>query len=126
MTVHQQQVLRTVQATADLSASSSRFKVVTVDGTICSAALQLRAAGISWTSAESGQGLSVAYRGITKAMAGEAVTSAGYPFKIANSGFLVNATSGSTTFGRFAEACSSGDLVAVEINFDTPAINLLA
>lgn len=126
MTVHQQQSTVTVAAGADLSASSSRFKVITVDGTICSAALQLRAAGISWTSAESGQGITAVRAGITKAMAGEAVTSAGFPFKIANSGFLVNATSGSTTFGRFRETCSSGDLVPVEVNFATPAINLLA
>ena len=117
MTVHQQQQLVTVAATADLSGAASRFKVVTIGGTICSAALCKQAAGILWHGAEIGQGASVVREGITKMLAGAAVATVGYPLAVANSGFAALVVSGGYAFGRARETCSSGDLVAVEVDF---------
>ncbi len=117
MTVHQNQELVTVPATADLSGIASRFKVVTIGGTICSAALVKQAAGILWHGAEIGQGASVVRAGITKALAGIAVGTVGYPLSVANSGFLTLTVSGGYTIGRARETCASGDLVPVEVNF---------
>jgi hypothetical protein len=117
MTVHQKQELVTVAATADLSGAASRFKVVTIGGTICSAALVKQAAGILWHGGEVGQGLSVVRTGITKAISGVAISTVGYPVTVADSGFLALTVSGGTMIGRARETCSSGDLVPVEVNF---------
>ena len=117
MTVHQKQDLVTVAATADLSGAASRFKVVTIGGTICSAALVKQAAGILWHGGEVGQGCGVVRSGITKAIAGVAVSTVGYPVTVADSGFLALTVSGGTVIGRVRETCSSGDLVPVEVNF---------
>lgn len=117
MTVYQQQQLITVEATADLSGEASRFKVVTIGGAICSAALVKQAAGILWHGAEVGQGASVVREGVTKALAGVAISTVGYPITTANSGFLALTVSGGHTFGRALETCASGDLVPVYVNF---------
>lgn len=117
MTVHRDQTLMTVPATADLSGAASRFKVVTIGGTICSAALVKQAAGILWHGGEVGQGLSVVREGITKAMAGVAISTVGYPVTTADSGFLALTVSGGMTFGRVLETCASGDLVPVMVDF---------
>lgn len=117
MTVHQKQELVAVAATADLSGVASRFKVVTIGGTIAAAADVKQCAGILWHGAEIGAAASVVRSGITKALAGVAVGTVGYPLSVANSGFLTLTVSGGYTIGRARETCSSGDLVPVEVNF---------
>ena len=117
MTIHRDQTLMTVQAGADLSGVASRFKVVTIGGTICSAALVKQAAGILWHGGETGQGVSVVRSGITKALSGVAISTVGYPITTADSGFLALTVSGGMTFGRALETCASGDLVSVLVDF---------
>lgn len=117
MTVHQRQELVTVPATADLSGVASRFKVITIGGTIAAAADVKQLAGILWNGAEVGQGASAVREGITKALAGVAIGTVGYPITVANSGFITVVVSGGYSFGRVRETCSSGDLVAVEVDF---------
>jgi hypothetical protein len=117
MTVHNQIQLKTVASVADLSGAASRFKVVTIGGVICSAALVRQAAGILWHGGEIGQGSSVVREGIAKAYAGIAVGTVGYPITVADSGFLTLVVSGGISFGRALETCSSGDLVKVEVDF---------
>jgi hypothetical protein len=107
----------TVTAAADLSGTASRFKVVTIGGTICSAALVKQAAGVLWHGGETGQGLSVVRAGVTKALSGVAISTVGYPITVADSGFLALTVSGGMTFGRALETCASGDLVPVMVDF---------
>ena len=126
MTVHQNQTLITVQATADLSAVASRFKVVTLSGTICSAALVKQVAGILWNGGEIGQGLAVVREGVTKAIAGAAISTVGYPITVADSGFITLVVSGGYSFGRARETCSSGDLVPVEVDMSNLSYYSLA
>lgn len=117
MTVHQQQELVPVRATADLSGEGVRFKVITLGGTIAAAADIKQVAGILWHGAEVGAAASAVRTGITKALVGIAVGTVGYPLSVANSGFLTLTVSGGYTIGRARETCSSGDLCPVEVNF---------
>lgn len=126
MTVHQKQELRTIAATADLSGAASRFKIVNIAGTIAAAADAKQLAGVLWHGGEVGQGVSVVHRGITKMLAGGAVGTVGYPLAVANSGFAVIVVSGGYSFGRALETCSSGDLVAVDVDFTAPTYHGLA
>jgi hypothetical protein len=117
MTTLNRQNLYTVQAQADLSAQSSRFKVITLNGTLLAAAGFATCAGILQSSCRSGEYATYCYDGITKSVAGAAVASVGWPAKPASGGFLVPVASGDTSCGRFLELANSGDFVQVFIDF---------
>lgn len=112
----------TITAAQDLSATSAMFKVVTFAGTIGAAADTARWAGVNVTNVVSGESLSAAYSGVFKASFGGAVTTPGWPLKVANSGWLVAAASGDTTIGRAVAAVASGDLATGMFNFTNPSI----
>lgn len=94
MTTHISEEIFQVQAGADLSGSASRYKVVLLNGTIAAAAAVTRLAGILKYGNNSGYNCGVVYDGITKAIVGGAVSTLGWPLKVANSGFLIAAASG--------------------------------
>lgn len=104
-----------VVAAADLDTPASRFKAVTVGGTI--AATPNSAAGILRHGGKTGETLSVIYEGITKVLAGAAVTSAGVPLTVTTSGFIISAVSGGISIGRSLGFCASGDLVQAMVDF---------
>jgi hypothetical protein len=121
MTTHIKHELRQIVAGADLSGTGAQFKVVTLDGVICSAALFNRAAGILFYGGVASSFLGVAYVGITKAYIGATCASIGFPLAIANSGFLVPVTSGGFAVGRLSDAtAASGDLAQVSVDFTAP------
>lgn len=100
-----------IPAAQDLTDPTTRFKALTIGGTI--AANVNQAAGLLRTSCRSGETASVAYEGLTKAVAGAAITTPGFPLKITTSGFIIAASSGDATCGRYWQnaACASGDLI---------------
>jgi len=117
MTTENVKWLYTVQAQADLTAQSSRFKVITLNGTLHSTASPLPAVGILISSARSGEYATYCFAGVQKGVAGAAVASLGWPVAIASGGFLTNAVSGGTTVGRFLETANSGDFVQAIVDF---------
>lgn len=104
-----------VAATADLSGEGSKFKAVTIGGTI--AATPLLAAGILRHGAQSGGTLSVAHRGVFKALFGAAVSTVGYPLTVTTSGWVIAASSGGATIGRSLSTVASGDLAKAMFDF---------
>lgn len=112
----------TIAAAQDLTAASALFKVVTFGGTIAAAADTARWAGVNVTNVASGENASAAYVGIFKASFGAAVSTPGWPLKVANSGWLTAAASGDTTIGRAVAAVASGDLAMGMFNFMNPSI----
>lgn len=111
--------LRQLIAGADLS--GLEWKVVTLDGIICSAANFNRAAGILRHGNPASYHVSAVCAGITKAFMGAACSSVGWPLKIANSGWLSPCASGDFSIGRLSNAtCSSGDLAQVSVDFESP------
>ena len=105
-----------ITAGADLDTPASRFKAVTVGGTIA-ASVTYQAAGILYHGGKTGEQLSVVYEGITKVYAGAAVTSAGQQLKITTSGYIIAAVSGDLSIGRSLAFCASGDLVQAFVDF---------
>lgn len=105
-----------VVAGADLDTPASRFKAVTVGGTIA-ASVTFSSAGILRHGGKTGETLSVIYEGITKVLAGAAITSAGLQLKITTSGYLIAAVSGDLAIGRSLGFCASGDLVQAFVDF---------
>lgn len=105
-----------VVAGADLDTPASRFKAVTIGGTIAASA-NYQAAGILRHGGKTGETLSVIYEGITKVLAGAAITSGGLPIKITTSGFIISAASGDVSIGRALSFCASGDLVQAFVDF---------
>lgn len=116
MTTHVREEVHTVIATEDLS--GSQYKVITLAGTIAQAADKARYAGVQRTNVTSGGHASAVYDGVTKALVGGAVTTPGWPLKIANSGFLVACASGDQGIARMSQnaAAASGDLTQVFIS----------
>lgn len=106
----------TVQATTDLDGDGAKFKAITLNGTI--AASPNLAAGILRHGAKSGGHVSVVYRGITKVLAGGAVSTVGFPLTVTTSGFIVAASSGGVSIGRAIDTCASGDLFRAHVNFE--------
>jgi hypothetical protein len=106
----------TIVAGANLDTPASRFKAVTIAGTIA-AAVDSNAAGILRHGGKTGESLGVIYEGITKVLAGAAITSGGLPIKITTSGFIISAVSGDLTIGRSLSFCASGDLVQAFVDF---------
>lgn len=114
MTTHIEEKSYQVLATEDLS--GAKYKMITLAGAIAQAANYKTAAGLCKTAPGSGYNTQAVYEGITKAFMGGAVTTIGYPLKVANSGFLVAANSGDGTVGRALTSCASGDICAVTID----------
>lgn len=106
-----------VVAGADLDTADSRFKAVTLNGTI--AANPNLAAGILRHGGKTGETLSVIYEGITKVLAGAAVSTVGFPVTITASGFVIAASSGGVSIGRALATCASGELVQAAVDFKT-------
>ena len=96
--------------------ASARFHAVSFAGLVVGSTS--RAAGVLFTSAKSGENVSLVYEGHTKLIAGAAVTTLGYPLTITTSGFFIAATSGSTLVGRALSAAASGDLIQALVNFE--------
>jgi hypothetical protein len=115
MAVDNDHDLMTVAATADLDADAVKFKAVTLSGTI--AATSNLAAGILRHGAKNGGHVSVVYRGITKVLAGAAVSTVGFPLTVTTSGFIIAASSGGASIGRAIDTCASGDLVRAHVDF---------
>ena len=106
-----------VPATADLSGAASRFKIINLAGTICAAG-DVSAAGILHNTPKTNDTAEAIYNGLAKAISGGTVSTAGWPLKVANSGFVVAAASGdSPIYGSFIDSCASGDLVRVYVDF---------
>ena len=118
MTTHIRESAYQVRATEDLS--GARYKAITLGGTIAQAANYKQIAGICKTSPGSGYNSQAIYEGITKALVGAAVSTLGWPLKVANSGWLTPCASGDVSFGRFANTANSGDLVEVFIDATNP------
>jgi hypothetical protein len=114
MTTHIKEDKIAVSATEDLS--NGLHKVITLTGLIGQAQSRI-AAGICKTVATSGYTASAVYQGLTKALVGGAVSTVGYPLKVANSGFLVVATSGDVSCGRALTTAVSGDIAPVAVDF---------
>lgn len=105
-----------IVAGADLDTPASRFKAVTIGGTIA-ASVTYQAAGVLRHGGKSGETLGVIYEGITKVIAGAAVASGGVQLTITTSGFFISAVSGDLSIGRSLEFCASGDLVKAFVDF---------
>lgn len=118
----------TIQAQADLSAQASRYRAVTFLGALVgtpAAGVIAGAAGILQDSSpRSGDAAALVYQGITKVVAGAAISTAGWPLCSGSGGYLYAATSGGATIGRAIEAAASGDLFQAFVDFVTlPAWN---
>lgn len=97
-----------LSAGQDLSVSGAQYKAVTVGGTI--AANPAEAIGLVQNKPESGESLTVAYRGHMKGYAAAAIT-AGARLTVTTSGFLTTvASGGGVALGKCITAASSGDL----------------
>jgi hypothetical protein len=122
MTTHIRHELAQIVSAEDLTAADKIYKAVTLDGTICQAASFRKFAGILFYAGPIAGGInssfvSVAYDGITKAAMGAAVSTVGFPLKVANSGYLVPCASGDMSVGRLFDAlASSGDISRVWID----------
>lgn len=122
MTTHNQSVLSMdVVAAEDLSAQASRFKAITLAGTIVPAATtagaSARAAGILVTSARSGENATYVVNGVVKVYAGVAISTLGYPIRVGSSGFVFAASSGDGHIGRAIDLAASGDLFRAFVDF---------
>jgi hypothetical protein len=115
MTTHITEDLYGVVATVDLSAPALRYKIINLNGTL--AAGPNLAAGILKYGANSGGTASAITFGITKAFAGAAVGTVGYPLTVTTSGYLIAASSGGVTIGRALATCASGDIVSATVDF---------
>lgn len=111
--------LRTVLASADLTADTALFKAISLAGAITND-INL-AAGILRSKGGIGQGVSVVYQGITKADFAAAVSTIGFPVKLTTSGWLTVCASGDKSCGRALATCSSGDRNTVAVDFNTLA-----
>ncbi len=123
MTIHNKQDVYTVQATEDLSGQAARFKAITLAGTVVptatAAGASARVAGINITSARSGEQASYVYNGITKVVAGAAISTLGYPIMAGSLGFMFAVVSGNNHVGRALTTAASGDLFVAFVDFMT-------
>lgn len=128
MTTHITECALQVVATEDLS--GAKYKCITFNGTISQAADRTaRNAGICRFVVTSGGHTGAIYHGVTKAyIGGGAVSTPGWPLMVANSGFLIAATSGQVSCARLAQnaAAASGDLAMVFATFDSLPIAIVA
>lgn len=110
-------------AANDFRVAGALYKVVDFAGDL-SVAGGKNAMGILQSQPNSGQHGNVHYFGETKAVAGAAITTPGYPLTTAASGFVVAAVSGDNVIGRYVQggrtanaACASGDQITGWFNF---------
>lgn len=106
---------RNYQIQASENLTNAKFKVITLAGTVAQAA-DKQGAGICISACGSNQNATAMVHGIGKAYVGGAVSTVGYPLKVANSGFLVVSTSGDLSCARALAVAASGDLL--EVFFD--------
>lgn len=99
-----------VQAAEDLT--GAKLRCINLAGTIAQAT-EKKGVGILTTYTESGYNATAFIRGIHKAYVGGAVSTVGYPLKVANSGWLVVATSGDGFVARALATAASGDICPV-------------
>jgi hypothetical protein len=125
MTTTNESRLLAVVAASDLSAQATRYRAITLAGALVgavAAGAADRAIGILITSTRSGENASAVYDGLTKAMAGAAVSTLGYPVMVGSQGYIFAATSGGPHIGRAIETANSGDLFKVLVNFSNIAL----
>lgn len=124
MTTHNSYMLTMdVVAAEDLSAQATRFKAITLAGTVVPAATAAgaaaRAGGILITSARSGEAASYVVNGVVKVYAGVAISTLGYALRVGSSGFIFAAASGDGHIGRAIDLANSGDLFRAMVDFTT-------
>lgn len=107
----------TVTAAQDLTVADCLYHAISLAGTIVGSTS--RVAGVLRMKASSGQQASVVYEGLTKVMAGAAVTTLGYPLTVTASGWFIAASSGGAQVGRALAAAASGDLIPAMVDFNT-------
>lgn len=108
---------------AEAMLADKLHKAVAINGTI--SAGPAMAIGILRGTGPTGAQVPAVFEGITKVVVGAAVSTVGFPLKIAaTSGFLVPCASGDLQFGRALATAASGDLVSAMVDFMTkPAWN---
>jgi hypothetical protein len=116
MTTENSYEILTVQAGADLDGDGVKFKAITLNGTVA-ASVNL-SGGILRHGAKNGGHVSLVKRGQTKVIAGGAVNTVGFPLTVTTSGFIIAASSGGASAGRFLDTCASGDLVRAHVDFE--------
>lgn len=123
MTIHNDAETLTIQAGQDLTAQASRYRAVTVNGTllanVAGGAPGNGPIGILITAQNSGEWATVQFAGIVKAIAGAAVSTKGYPLQASSGGYLFAAVSGGNHIGRALETAASGDLFSCLVDFST-------
>lgn len=120
MTIESEFSIWNVTAAEDLDANATLYKAISIAGTY--AAGPSLAIGIARSKAKNLGQISVVFKGITKVVLGGAVTTPGYPIKVAaTSGFIIAAASGDAHCGRLLNtgAVASGDLVPALVDFAT-------
>lgn len=118
MTIEGKFDVDSVTAGADLTGSI--YKVINLAGTIVTGSpATSRVAGVLRSTGKTGEQVSYVSVGKTKAYAGAAVSTLGYPLVPASGGFLIAASSGGPTVGRALATAASGDLVPVFVDFMT-------
>lgn len=117
MTIESKFDVYNVLAAQDLTVADCIYHAVTFGGTI--APSTSRVAGVLRSKAKSGEQVSVVYQGITKVMAGAAVSTLGYPLTVTASGWFIAASSGGPTVGRALATAASGDLIPAFVDFMT-------
>lgn len=116
MTTHIRHELLQLVAAEDLSGADKQFKIVNLNGTLAQAGSK-QAVGPLFYGAVQSAHISAAYDGITKAYVGGAVSTPGFGLMVANSGYLVAATSGSVIIGRLTDAAAaSGDIARIFVD----------
>lgn len=116
MTTHANHKMRTAVAAQDL-AMEAQYKAVTLAGAI--AGTTSTVAGILWHYGKTGDFISYVYEGDTEVKVGAAVSTLGFPLKIAASGWLTPAASGDVHVGRAMTTAASGDIVNALVDFKT-------
>ncbi len=123
MTIESKFDVYNVAATEDLTANSALFKAVGFGGTIVGS--PRLAAGILRSKGVIGAQVAAVYQGITKVVAGAAITTPGFGITITTSGFVIAASSGGSSCGRAITAAASGDLIPAYVDFkQIPAFTL--
>lgn len=120
MTIEGKFDVESVAAGADLT--TSIYKVVSLAGTIVTGSpATSRVAGVLRSTGKTGEQVSYVYQGKTKAYAGAAVSTLGYPLVPASGGWLIAASSGGASVGRALATAASGDLIPVFVDFKNVA-----
>jgi hypothetical protein len=115
MTIENKFDLRTVLASADLTADSVLFKAVSLNGAI-TGDINL-AAGVLRSKGAAGQGVSAVYQGLAKVDMAAACNTIGFPIKLTTSGWFTVAASGDKVCGRAMTLAASGDRINASVDF---------